>query len=86
LCFVPAASLRFVALESAAFSAAAARVLSGDGAVSSTIAAPAPLRIGEVANLVQFLHGPRRFWDEPEREPAPNDRRRHITDGSRLPN
>jgi hypothetical protein len=42
------------------------------------------LGIGRVANLVQLLQRPRRIRNQAKETPAPDHRRRHIADRSRL--
>jgi hypothetical protein len=82
----PAACSGVVALESAAFSAATARIPPRHGAVDGTSATPPPVRISSAANLLQLLQGPRRRRNQPERKPPPDDGRRDVADGGRMAN
>ena len=49
-------------------------------------ATSATLRISHIADFMQLLHCPRRPGNQTQREPPPDDRRRHIAHGSRLAN
>jgi hypothetical protein len=69
---------RGVVLRFTASVAVAAFQPAGQGAVRHLRAAPATLRIGKFPDLVQLLQCPRRPGYQPQGEPPPDDRRRHI--------
>ena len=58
----------------------------GQSAVCRLWAASSTIGISKLPNSVQLLHCPRRPRYQPEGDPSPNDRRRHIADRSRLAN
>jgi hypothetical protein len=80
----PSACPGLTALELAAFSAATSRIPPRHGAVGRTSAPPSTLRISALANLLQLLRRPWRPRNQPKREPAPHDRRRHTGGRGRL--
>jgi hypothetical protein len=75
---------RSVVLGLAASVAATSLIPPRHGAVGYPWATSSAMRIRHIADFMQLLHCPGRPWYQPEREPAPHDRRRHIAHGSGL--
>jgi hypothetical protein len=86
LCSPPEACPGGLVLRFTASVTVAAFQPAGQGAVRRLWAASPTLRISDVADLVQLLTCPRRCGEQAEREPPPDDRRRHIAHRSGLAN